>query len=61
MGRFIRCTDEKTRNELIKMGFKLMGEECNGSKKTYIFNNMKDSSKYVNTNINVMASNRLYF
>lgn len=55
---FIKCSDEKTKQQLLQQGFKLMGTECIKNKKVYLFINSKEVNL---TNKNVIESNKLFF
>lgn len=55
---FIKCTDEKTKEMLIKQGFKFVGTETIKGEKVYLFTNPKNLQM---SNKNVFQSNRLHF
>ncbi|MGU8678908.1 hypothetical protein ACV3Q3_12190 [Clostridium perfringens] len=55
---FIKCTDEKTKEMLIKQGFKFVGTETIKGEKVYLFTNPKNLKM---SNKNVFQSNRLHF
>ena len=56
--KFIKCSDQKTKELLIQQGFKLVGTECINDRKIYLFTNPKEIRL---TNKNIFQSNKLYF
>lgn len=63
MKKFIYCSDEKLKDDLLSKNFKIIQTFDSNNAKVWVFENSQDINKYIlfNKNADVVYSNNLYF
>jgi len=61
--KFIYCSDEKLKDDLLSKNFKIIQTFDSNNAKVWVFENSQDINKYIlfNKNADVVYSNNLYF